>query len=167
MPVSQRLTSYLERNGAHYVAILHGKSGSAAEVAASLDLLAREVAKAVVVDVEGEYVMLVLPASRRVDFGKVAAFFDGRQARLVPEAELRELFPDCEVGAMPPFGNLYGLEILCDASLAEDEEIAFNAGSSTWAIRMSFADFHRLARPTIAVFATPLAGGAPAGEVRP
>jgi Ala-tRNA(Pro) deacylase len=167
MPVSQRLTMYLERNGVRYVAILHGKSGTAAEVAASLDLLAREVAKVVVVDVEGEYVMLVLPASRRVDFGKIADLFDGRQARLVPEAELRELFPDCEVGGMPPFGNLYGLEVLCDASLAEDEEIAFNAGSTTWAIRMSFADFQRLARPTIAVFAMRLVAGAAAREVQP
>jgi Ala-tRNA(Pro) deacylase len=97
--------------------------------------------------------MVVLPASHQIDLGELAKALGGRDVRLVDEAELTDLFPECERGAMPPFGNLYGMPVLCDAALAADEEIFFNAGTHTEIVGLSFADYRRLVTPQIAKFA--------------
>ncbi|MGH9650450.1 MAG: aminoacyl-tRNA deacylase, partial [Terriglobales bacterium] len=97
--------------------------------------------------------MAVLSASRHVDMGAVKAAAGAKHAALATEAEFRERFPDCETGAMPPFGNLYGMPVFVEEALTRDQEIAFNAGSHNEIIRLAYEDFARLVKPTIASFA--------------
>jgi Ala-tRNA(Pro) deacylase len=100
----------------------------------------------------GTPMMLVLPATHRVDFGALANVLH-THAILEEEREFRDLFPDCETGAEPPFGNLFHLETLVDASLTKDDEIIFNAGSHRETLRMRYADYEALVHPRIASFA--------------
>jgi Ala-tRNA(Pro) deacylase len=111
------------------------------------------VAKTVVVKADNQFVMAVLPASAKVDFPVLRETLRAKELRLAKEAEFEGLFPDSEVGAMPPFGNLYGLPVYADESLASDRAILFNAGTHRDAIRMSYRDFTRLAEPQICSFA--------------
>jgi Ala-tRNA(Pro) deacylase len=99
------------------------------------------------VHLDGRLAMVVVPAARRVHFGRLRQETGAAAAELATEAEFRDLFPDCEVGAMPPFGNLYGLEVYVDESLVTDSEIAFNAGTHTEVVRMPYAEFERLVSP--------------------
>jgi Ala-tRNA(Pro) deacylase len=157
MPISRRLRDYLDENEVKYVSIIHSPAFTAEEVAASMEVKGKDLAKAVMVKVLGrEDVMLVLPASRRIEFTKLQQALGGKDARLATEAEFKDLFPECEVGAMPPFGNLYGIRVICDSTLTADEQIAFNAGTHTWAIRMAYADYERLVRPEVAAFTRPI-----------
>jgi len=111
------------------------------------------VAKTVMVKADNQFVMTVLPASAKVDFPVLRETLQAKELRLAKEAEFESLFPDSEVGAMPPFGNLYGLPMYADESLAGDRAILFNAGTHRDAIRMSYPDFARLAEPQICSFA--------------
>jgi Ala-tRNA(Pro) deacylase len=97
--------------------------------------------------------MLALPAPHRADLNKAAVALGAREVRLAHEEEFAAAFPDCEVGAMPPFGNLYDLPVYVDNALAEDETIIFSAGTHTDTISMKYADFERLVKPTVAAFA--------------
>ena len=106
------------------------------------------------VKVDGTMAMAVLPASYQVDFDLLKTATGAQEVELATEAEFKDLFPDCELGAMPPFGNLYGMDVFMAASLAEDEEIAFNAGSHTELIRMAFPDYVRLVNPVQLHFST-------------
>lgn len=153
MPISSKLKNYLDSNQVKYVSIVHSRAYTAQEIAAGAHIKGRELAKAVMVKAAGQDLMLVLPASHRVDFDRLQEVTGGRDARLATEAEFKDLFPECEVGAMPPFGNLYGIRVLCDSSLAEDEEIVFNAGTHTEVIRMAYKDYVNLVRPEVASFA--------------
>jgi Ala-tRNA(Pro) deacylase len=112
----------------------------------------RQVAKAVMIKADDRLVMAVLPAHHRVNLDRFKEAIGAAQARLAAETEFKGLFPDCETGAMPIFGNLYGVPVYVDRALARDEEIVFNAGTHTEAIRMKFADFLALAGPTLAEF---------------
>jgi len=109
-------------------------------------------AKVVIVKVQGRFVMMVLPARWNVDFRRLRTVFATHQVRLATEDEITGLFPDCELGAMPPFGNLYGLPVYVDQSLTEDEEIVFQAGTHSDAIRMRYWDFASLAFPVVEKF---------------
>jgi Ala-tRNA(Pro) deacylase len=153
MPISSKLKTYLDSNQVKYVSIVHSRAYTAQEVAAGVHVKGKDLAKAVMVKAEGANIMLVLSASHRVDFDKLHAVVGKPDARLATEAEFRDLFPECEVGAMPPFGNLYGIRVVADTSLTKDEEIVFNAGTHTEVIRMAYADFARLVKPEIVVFA--------------
>jgi Ala-tRNA(Pro) deacylase len=104
----------------------------------------------------GELVMVVVPADRRVDFRKVGAVLGTEELRLAQEAEFRDTFPACEVGSMPPFGNLFGVPVLVDELLAENEEIVFNAGTHTLTAKLRFADLRRLVQPRIASLSVPI-----------
>src|SRR5215472_9027576 len=128
MPLTERLRSFLETNHAEFTLTDHPKAFTAREVAAAEHLPPKEVAKSVVVFGDGEYHMIVIPASRLVDFQEVRLTLGLSQVRLATEDELAKLFPDCELGAMPPFGPLYGIQVYLDNSLAGEETIAFNAG---------------------------------------
>jgi Ala-tRNA(Pro) deacylase len=97
--------------------------------------------------------MLALPASYQVDLGKAATALGVKEVRLAEEEEFEDTFPDCEIGAMPPFGNLYGVPVYVDETLAEDETIVFRSGTHTDTMSVSYADFERLVEPTIAEFA--------------
>ena len=149
MPLAERLRSFLDSHRAEFTLTTHAKAFTAREVAAAEHLLPREVAKTVVVFGDGVYHMLVIPASKLVDFHEVRGALGLPQARLATEAELDALFPDCETGAMPPFGPLYGLPVYLDGTLAGQDTLAFNAGTHHDVIHMHTAEFRRLVSPVI------------------
>lgn len=151
MPV-QKLKRFLDERGVKYVTISHSKAYTAQEVAASAHIPGKEVAKTVIVKIDGTMGMAVLPASYSVDFDQLKRATGASSVELATEDEFKNRFPDCEVGAMPPFGSLYDMQTFMAASLAEDEEIAFNAGSHTELIRMPFSTYFRLEDPVELAF---------------
>lgn len=153
MPMSSTLKSYLNEQGIRYVHRTHPRVFTAQEVAAIEHIPGIELAKAVVLSADNEMVMAVLPASYVVNLETFKQYLGVSKMQLAAESELREIFPTCELGAVPPLGNLFGLRVFCDSSLERDREIEFNAGTHTDTIRMDFADFVRLARPKMLQFA--------------
>jgi Ala-tRNA(Pro) deacylase len=161
MAILPKLQEYLDSHHVRYEVLQHRTAYTAQETAAVQHIPGREVAKVVMVKKEdGAPVMLVLPASHRVDF---TALQDAIHANVVleQEQEFRRLFPGCETGAEPPFGNLFDLETIVDAALTHDETIVFNAGSHQQSIRMRYEDFAQLVRPRVATFAQPSAPSPP------
>ena len=156
MPIVSRLVEYLDENGVIYAAIRHPKAYTAQEVAAQLHCKGKDMVKTVVVKAGRQSLLAVLPSTHRVDFDLLSKALQFEDVRLASEPEFQILFPECEPGAMPPFGNLYGLPVLCEESLTQDEVIHFNAGTHTDAMRMRFEDFRRLVKPRVARFATHL-----------
>jgi len=144
-----RLTEFLDSHRVKYVTIKHSKAFTALEVAESAHIQGRELAKTVMLNLDGRLAMAVVPASRKVVLERLAQGIGARSAELAQEREFEDRFPGCEVGAMPPFGNLYGLEVFVDPRLTDDLEIAFNAGSHTDLIRMGYRDFERLVQPRV------------------
>lgn len=144
-----RLESYLRENGVAFATSSHERAFTAQEVAAQAHISGRDVAKSVMVMLDEELVMVVLPATERLNLGRLRQTTGAKEARLASEWEFMHRFPKCETGAMPPFGNLYGLRVLVADSLADDETIAFNAGTHTDMISMAYSDFVRLVRPEI------------------
>lgn len=147
------LREYLDRNAIRYSVISHSPAFTAQGIAALAHVPGQELAKSVVVKLDGELGLAVLPASFRIDLTSLAVEAGARQAELASEEEFRDGFPECELGAMPPFGNLYGFKVYTDKSLTRDKEIVFNACSHRELIRMSWTDFERLAKPKIFQFA--------------
>jgi Ala-tRNA(Pro) deacylase len=152
MPV-RKLKEYLDENHVEYVTIIHSRAFTAQKIAAAAHVPGQELAKTVMVKVDGKMAMTVLPANFKVDLDRLREVTGAADVELATEAEFAEWFPDCEVGAMPPFGNLYGLDVYVAEKLTRDEEIAFNAGTHTELIRMAYRDFERLVKPKIARFA--------------
>jgi len=151
MPL-KKLIEFLDHQGVKYVAIRHSKAYTAQEIAESAHLPGKELAKTVMIKVDGKMAMVVLPATERVDFDLLKAVLATKNVQLAEEDEFKNMFPECEIGAMPPFGNLYGMEVYAEKSLAEDQEIAFNAGSHTELFRLSYKDYERLVKPHVARF---------------
>ena len=152
MPI-RRLKAFLDENAVKYISVSHSLAYTAQEIAQTANIHGQELAKTVIVKIDGKLAMAVLPGPRRVDLDLLKKAAGANQVVLPHEAEFKDAFPECDLGAMPPFGNLYGMEVFVEESLAEDAEILFNAGSHTELIRMAYADFTRLARPRIAKFA--------------
>ena len=150
--IARKLKEYLDQHQVKYSIIQHSPAYTAQETAASSHVLSRDFAKTVVVHMEGQLVMLVLPANRKILLSDLREMLENQRIHLASEEELKTLFPDCEIGAMPPFGNLYGMEVFVDESLSQDEEIAFNAGSHTELIKLAYKDFERLVTPKVAKF---------------
>src|SRR5512134_2549346 len=148
MPVSQ-LKEFLDRHRVRYVTIAHSLAYTAQEIAESAHIRGKELAKTVMVRLDGKMAMAVLPASKLVDFELLRQGAGASTVELAGESEFKDRFPECELGAMPPFGNLYGMEVLVSEDLADDDEIAFNAGTLTELIRMSCKDFQRLVQPKV------------------
>lgn len=148
MPVA-KLKEYLDAQGVKYLTISHSKAFTAMEVAESAHVQGREMAKTVVLNVDGKLAMAVLPAVQKVDLDLLRKNMGAASVELAREQDFRADFPGCEVGAMPPFGNLYGMEVFVEPRLAADQEIAFNAGSHTELIRLAFKDFERLVKPRL------------------
>ena len=146
MPMT-KLKEFLDANGVKYVTISHSQAFTSLEIAASAHIKGREIAKTVVVNLDGRLAMAVLPGTRKVDLEKLRQGVGAASAELASEGEFLGEFPGCELGAMPPFGNLFRMEVFVDPGLAEDEEIAFNAGSHTELVRLPYADFERLVKP--------------------
>ncbi len=152
MTMSARLKELLDKNKVRYTAMTHSPAYTAQAAAATLHVPGKELAKTVVVKAGKEMALAVLPASYHVNLKKLGEVL-GKPVKLASEEEFASLFPDCELGAMPPFGVLYDLPVVADKVLAEDEEIVFNAGTHRDAIRMRFEDFEKLAKPKFASFA--------------
>lgn len=150
----RRIKQYLDENKVRYTTLSHSPAFTAQEIAASAHIPGCELAKTVMVKLDGRMAMAVLPASLRVDLDRLAAGAGAGRAEVAAEDEFANLFGDCEIGAMPPFGNLYELDVYVDESLSEDEQIAFNAGSHAELIRLAYAEFARLARPRLLAFAS-------------
>jgi Ala-tRNA(Pro) deacylase len=153
MPV-RKLKEFLDSQKVKYVSINHSPAYTAQEIAASAHVRGKELAKTVMVTSDGKMAMAVLPASRKVSFDLLQAAAGAKNVQLASEQAFRDMFPGCEVGAMPPFGNLYGMEVYAAASLAGNEEIAFNAGSHTEVIKLACKDFERLVKPKVVRFTT-------------
>lgn len=152
MPVSERLVKFLQEQHVPFVTIPHARAYTAQEIAASVHVPGQEVAKSVIVLADGKLVMAVMPATRRIDLNLLRKELGAKKVRLATEAEFEGVFPECEVGAMPPFGNLYQVPVVVDESLKKDLEIVFNAGSHTETVKIRFDEFVHLVRPTFATF---------------
>ena len=149
---SKKLASYLDENKIRYVTIKHSQAFTAQEIAASAHISGRDFAKTVVIKVDGKICFAVLPGSYKINFEELKKALGKETVRLAYEQEFMNKFPDCEVGAMPPFGNLYGLDVYVAASLTKDENIAFNACTHTELIQMKYKDFASLVNPKVIKF---------------
>jgi Ala-tRNA(Pro) deacylase len=153
MPILTKLRDFLDESGVAYQVLDHRQAFTAQEVAAAQHVSGKELAKVVMLRCGDEFVMAVLRAPDRIDVEHVRTLLEASDVRLATEEEFAGLFPNCEPGAMPPFGNLYGLPVWVDEALAEDAEIVFNAGSHTQAVRMGYAEFAQLVKPKVAKLA--------------
>ena len=153
MPV-KKLKEFLDKERIKYVSIVHSTAYTAQEVAASTHITGKELAKTVIVKLDGEMAMAVLPANRKIVLQDLREVTGSDQVKFASEEEFRQKFPDCETGAMPPFGNLYGMDVYAAASLSDNEEIAFNAGSHTEVIKLAYRDLERLVKPKVLSFTT-------------
>ena len=149
MSIARRVKDYLEQNKVPYSHCTHRLAYTAQEVAAAQHVPGREIAKAIILKTDSQFVMVVLPAVMKINLKTLRDELPFAHVELATEKEFAELFPDSELGAMAPFGNLYGLPVYVDKSLAEDAEIVFNAGTHVDTIRIKYADFSRLAQPVI------------------
>jgi Ala-tRNA(Pro) deacylase len=154
MSVATKLKEYLDSNKVQYDVLTHEIAYTAQDTAAAAHVSGQELAKSVVVSADERFVLAILPAPLKVDLERLKQILQARDVRLAHESEFSSLFPGCDRGAMPPFGNLYGIDIYVDESLTRDEDIVFNACTHVDAIRMKYRDFERLAGPKIAAFAS-------------
>jgi Ala-tRNA(Pro) deacylase len=146
------LKRFLDENQVRYVSIQHSPAYTAQEIAASAHIPGRELAKTVMVKIDGVMAMAVLPATTMLDLDRLKRASGAREVVLAGEQEFQDRFRDCEVGAMPPFGNLYEMKVYSDRSLTDDDQIAFNAGSHAELIQLAYRDFERLVEPVVANF---------------
>ena len=155
MEIPKTFIDFLSHNKIAYEILHHSEAFTAQTVAAAEHIKGRQHAKVVMVKSGGQHLMTVLPADHRVDLEKIEKI-TGQPAVLQAENEFKPLFPDCAVGTMPPFGNLYGLTTYVDKSLTQEDFIVFEAGTHTDAIKLSYHDYERLANPRIEDLATKL-----------
>lgn len=147
-----RVEDYLVRNNVDFNRIVHGRAFSAQRSASVAHVSGCDVAKTVILKADNQFIMAIVPANVMIDFGKLQYQLGVDILRLATESEFTTLFDDCEVGALPPFGNLYHLEVYISDQLAHSSAIAFNSGKHTELIQISYADFHRLVRPKVLRF---------------
>ena len=144
-----KLRQYLDHYKVDYTTSSHPLTYTAQETAEASHVSGQNFAKTVMARIDGQLSMLVLPAKYQVDFTRLGEALGTTDIYLVPEEEFSDEFPDCEVGAMPPFGNLYGMPVYIACSLAEDDYITFNAGTHTDTLTLDFEDFELLVKPKI------------------
>jgi Ala-tRNA(Pro) deacylase len=145
----KRVKEFLDSHQVKYISVTHSPAYTAQQIAKVAHIPTKELAKTVMIKIDGKMSMAVLPADRKVDFDLLKHKTGTDRVELASEQEFKTLFPDCEVGAMPPFGNLYEMEVYVHEALAEDEEIGFNAGSHLEIIKMAYKDFESLVKPKI------------------
>jgi Ala-tRNA(Pro) deacylase len=146
---TQALKRFLGNNHVKYTIITHSPEYTAQEIAASAHIPGKDLAKTVIVKIDGDFAMVVLPASMHVSLTRLKEAAGAGDAEIASEAEFGELFPDCEVGAMPPFGNLYNMPVFAAKELSEDTEITFNAGTHSELVRLAYSDFDKLVHPKV------------------
>jgi Ala-tRNA(Pro) deacylase len=149
---SKKLKEFLDSQAAKYVTIAHSTAYTAQEIAQSAHIPGKELAKTVIVNINGKMAMAVLPSNYSVDFDYFRKETGAKKIELASEEQFKDKFPDCEIGFMPPFGNLYEMEVYVDEHLTKDEEIAFNAGTHLELFKMSYQDFERLVKPKVLRF---------------
>jgi Ala-tRNA(Pro) deacylase len=154
MSVATKLKEYLDNNQVKYNVLTHEIAYTAQDTAAATHVSGKELAKSVVVNADDKFVLAILPANLKVDMERLKNVLNAGAVRLAHESEFGSLFPGCDRGAMPPFGNLYGIDVCVDESLTRDDEIVFNACTHVDAIRMRYEDFERLAKPRVVSFAS-------------
>lgn len=147
MSIPRRIRDYLDSQKAPYEWLPHPQAFTAQEVAHSLHVSGKRLAKVVVLDADGRLVMAVLPASHRLSLSELKAELAAQHLEMLPESELVKIFPDCDLGAIPPFGNLYGIDVCVDRAVVETGEIVFTAGTHVDAARMKYSDYAALAKP--------------------
>lgn len=155
MSVANRLKEYLEEQRVPYTHCTHRLAYTAQEVAAAQHVPGRQLAKTIVLKADSQYILLALPAIMKVDLKMLRDELPFKHIELATEREFAALFPDCELGAMAPFGNVYHLPVYVDKSLTTQDEITFNAGTHVDTIRIKYADFARLVRPQLIRAALP------------
>ncbi len=153
MSIPRRIREYLESKNVAFEWLPHPEAFSAQEVAHSLHVSGKRLAKTVILDADGRLVMAVLPASHRLNLQGLRAILGAKQLEMLPESELAKIFPDCDLGAIPPLGVLYGIAVWVDRAVAESDEIVFTAGTHVDAVRIAYADFSELAKPRVGHFA--------------
>ena len=144
---SQRLKEFLDENDVKYISIMHSMAFTSVDIAKSAHIPSRELAKTVIINVDNELAMAVVPANYKVDLEILRQTLNTSNITLALETDFTPHFNDCEVGAMPPFGCLYDMNVYVAESLSEDESIAFNAGSHLEVIKMNYKDYENLAKP--------------------
>jgi Ala-tRNA(Pro) deacylase len=148
MPLT-KLREFLDSHNIRYMVISHSNAYTAQGIAALVHVSGKKLAKTVIVNIDGVLAMAVVPASFHVDLDLLRSTTGAKSIEIATEQEFKGAFPDCETGAMPPFGNLYDMAVYVDASLAGHEEITFNAGTHRELVRMQWADMARLVNPQI------------------
>lgn len=155
MKARERLAAYLQQQGVEFSTHHHAQAFTAQEVAASEHVSGHRFVKVVMVKKDDDLAMLCLPAALDVDLETAAEALGAGDLRLATEEEFGPLFEDCEIGAMPPFGNLYEVPVFVDESIEQDDRIVFNAGSHRETFEMAVEDFERLVHPKVLSFARP------------
>jgi Ala-tRNA(Pro) deacylase len=151
MPLG-KLREYLDDNNVKYVIKTHSVAYTTPEIAALAHVPGKEWAKTVIIKIDGKLAMAVLPASYRINFDELKHAIGNKKIEMATEEEFESQFADCELGAMPPFGNLYDMDVFVAESLAEDDEITFNACSHKELMQMSYKDFEELVNPKVIKF---------------
>ncbi|MDF1561587.1 MAG: YbaK/EbsC family protein [Deltaproteobacteria bacterium] len=152
MAIVRKLRTYLDRYGIHYIILSHHERFTAPEIAQALHVPGHMMMKVVLVKADDRDILVALDANNHIDLSALREAVGAKMVSLATEEEICERFPDCEVGAMPPFGNLYGMPVVVDEKLTHDEEIVFEAGNHHEAILLAYADFDRLVHPQVASF---------------
>ena len=146
---AKKLKEFLDHQHVAYSSIPHSETFTAQETAEAAHVPGYELAKTIMVELDGKMAMVVVPATRKIVLQDLREVTGAAKVRFATEEEFKRLFPDCEIGAMPPFGNLYGIDVFVAPGLAADREIAFNAGTHTEVIRLAYSDFDRLVHPKV------------------
>lgn len=144
-----KLRDFLDSHYVKYMVISHSLAYTAQGIAALAHVSGKKLAKTVIVKIDDVLAMVVVPASLHVDLDQLRILTGAQSVEIASEREFMDAFSDCETGAMPPFGNLYDMEVYADAGLAENEEITFNAGTHRELVRMAWDDVVRLVHPVI------------------
>jgi Ala-tRNA(Pro) deacylase len=148
MPV-QQLKEFLDQGAVEYMCLTHPAAYTARELAHHVKIAGDRIAKTVIIELDGKIAMLVMPATWRIRWDRLSRILDTDFVNLADEQEFQDRFPDCEVGAMPPFGNLFGMTVYCAESLTEQPELAFAAGSHSESLHMKTDDFLELVKPIV------------------
>ena len=151
---AKKLKEFLDSENIKYISIMHSRAYTSQETAETAHISGKQLAKTVMVKLDGRMVMAVLPADEQIDLDLLKSNTNAKKAVLATEDEFRNLFSQCETGAMPPFGNLYGQDVYVEESLTADESIAFNAGSHSELIQLSYSDYKRLVNPVVVRMST-------------
>jgi Ala-tRNA(Pro) deacylase len=146
---AQKIKDFLTQHKIHYLSVSHPQAYATREISHLSNISERAFAKSVLIHAGNKTLMIVLPANERIEFDALKKILRENSVTLVPEEAFLTLFPDCEIGAMPPFGNLYNIQVYVDKTLSKNKEIAFNAGNHSELIKMNYQDFEKLVKPIL------------------